>query len=138
MSFREKSAWITLTLILLVSILYFLHVTWALVPPPNPGMIQALIYCVVAFTVIEVVAHLVLFIFFPKDARTPKDEREILIDLKATRISAYVYVIGSFIAVWTIHLGANQIAVANGIVLAFVMAEIINYSARIFYYRRGV
>ena len=138
MSFREKSAWITLILMLLVSVIYFLHVPLTLVPPPNSWMLRALVYCIIIFIVIELIAHLVLFLRYPKDARTPKDEREILIDLKATRIAAYVYVLGSFLAVWTIHIGANQITVGNGVLLAFVIAEIINYSARIYYYRRGV
>ena len=137
MSFREKSAWISLVSILLVSGFYFLRIAWSLTPRSNMNQVRALLYCVVALAVIEVVAHLVVALRAPKDARTPKDERERLIDLKATRSAAYVYVVGSFLAVFTLHLGANAIAIANGVLLAFVVAEIVNYAARIVYHRRG-
>jgi hypothetical protein len=93
---------------------------------------------IVTFIVIEVVAHVVLYLKFPKDARTPKDERERLIDLKATRLAAYVFVLGTFIAIMTPHLGVSGFAVTLYVILAFVIAEVVNYTARIIFYRRGV
>jgi hypothetical protein len=137
MSFREKSAWITLVSIIVVAGFYFLHVPWTLRPEPNPRLATALLYCIVAFVVIEVVGHGIAALRAPKDARTPRDERERLIDLRATRIAAYVYVLGTFLAVLTLHHGANAIAVGNGVLMAFVFAEIVNYSTRIVYHRRG-
>lgn len=134
MSFREKSAWVTLTAILLVTLLYVLHIPWQ---HTGRFAMHAFLVCMVLFLAIEVIAHLVLYIKFPKDARTPKDERERLIDLKATSVAAYVYVFCSFSAVATIHLGANQFIVASGVMLAFIIAEIVNYGMRIYYYRRG-
>ena len=130
MSFREKSAWITLTAILLVSITYFLLI-------PAAQRVHGFAYCVAAFVVIEIVGHLVVFARSPKDARTPKDERERLIDLRAIRTAAYVYVIGSFAAVATLHHGASVVDVGNGVLIAFIAAEIVNYTARIVYHRRG-
>ncbi|MBF8269807.1 MAG: hypothetical protein HW386_1516 [Gammaproteobacteria bacterium] len=137
MSFREKSAWITLISILLVSILYFLHMPVPFGLPPEPWMFHALLVCVALFIAIEVIAYIVLYLRFPKDARTPKDERERLIDLKATAIAAYVYVIGSFAAVSMGHHGANGSAIGYGVLMAFVFAVIIKNSMRIYYYRRG-
>jgi hypothetical protein len=75
---------------------------------------------------------------YPQDARTPIDERERLINLKATRLAARVYVIGSFLAVLTLHHGASAVMIGYFVVLAFVIAEIVKFSARIIYYRRGV
>ena len=37
-----------------------------------------------------------------------------------------------------VHLGANAIGVAYCVFLSFVIAEVINYAARVWYYRRGV
>jgi hypothetical protein len=79
----------------------------------------------------------VLYLRNPKDARTPKDEREQLFALKATRLAAYVYVIGSFLVMTTVPHGASGAAVAFGVLLAFVIAEIVNYAARIVFFRRG-
>ena len=91
------------------------------------------------FILIELAAYVVLRLRYPNDARTPKDEREQLIDLKALRLAAYVYFAGSFIAIFvTIHLaygGAGAVGVS--VLMAFVVAEIVNYTARIIYYRLG-
>jgi hypothetical protein len=139
MSFREKSAWITLIAILFVSAFYFLHA-----PTPfnrvAPGLweLHVLALAITLFIGIEVIAYIVLFLRYPKDARTPKDEREQLIDLKATRLAAYVFVLGTFLSILTPYHGANGFAVGMYVVFAFAIAEIVNYAARIIYYRRGV
>jgi hypothetical protein len=136
MSFREKSAWITLIAILVVFVLFALHA-------PNlsdPGLweVHILLACIVAFMVIELVAYIVLRLRYSEDARTPKDERERLIDLKAIRLAARVYVIGSFLAVFFgLHLAHDGRAIGSLVLLAFVIAEVVNYGARIYYYRRG-
>jgi hypothetical protein len=136
MSFREKSAWVTLVAILLVSALFVLHTPR--LSHPGPWDFHALLACIAAFVVIETVAFLVLRLRYPEDARTPIDERERLINLKATRLASRCYVIGSFLAVLTLHHGASAVMIGYLIVLAFVIAEIIKYGARIIYYRRGV
>ena len=138
MSFREKSAWITLISILLVFVLYVLHVPNIFESDPGPWELHVVGLTIAAFIVIEVVGHVVLYLWFPKDARTPKDERERLIDLKAIRLAAYIFVLGSFIAILTPHYGATGFAVTLFVLFAFVIAEIVNYTARIIYYRRGV
>ena len=138
MSFREKSAWISLISIFVVATLWFLHVPWSLTPPPNPPLMHMLLVFIGALLAIEIVAHVVIALHSPKDARTPKDERERLIDIKAVRIAYYVFVVGVFAAVLSTHHGANQFAVGYGILLAFVIAQLTNFAARIVYYRRGV
>jgi hypothetical protein len=130
MTFHEKSAWISLVAIVLVGGFYFLHVPWTLTPSPDRHLAVGFLYCILAFLVIEVVGHVVVAVRAPKEAHAPRDERERLINLKAIRMAAYVYVIGSFLAVYTLHWGANRLAIANGVLLAFVIAEVVNYGAR--------
>ncbi len=137
MSFREKSAWISLVSILFVSGFYFLHVPWTLNPAFSPRLFRGLLYCIAALVVIEVVAHIVVAIRAPEDAKAPKDERERLIDLKAIRITHYIYVVGSLLAVSTIHLGANAIAIGYGVLFAFVVGEVVKNVVRIVGHRRG-
>ena len=136
MPFREKSAWVTLTAILLVFALFVLHAPR--LSHPRPADFHTLLACIAAFVVIESIAFLVLRLRYPEDARTPIDEREQLINLKATRLASRFFVIGSILAVMTIHLGASGPVLGYLIVLAFVVAEIVKYVARISYYRRGV
>jgi hypothetical protein len=139
MSFREKSAWISFVSILLVTAFYFTHVaSWSLRPGPDAGAFHLLIISVIALVTIEIIAHVYVAIRAPSEARTPRDERERLIDLKATRIAAYIYAPSSLGVIALIHVGANQFALAYALMLAFAIAQLINYGARIYYHRRGI
>ncbi len=138
MSFREKSAWISLFSILLVGGFFFLHVPRSLRPSSSPESVHGLFYCILALVVIEVAAHVVVAIRAPADARAPKDERDRLIELKSVSASRNVYVIGSLAAVSTIHLGGNAVAMGYGVLLALVLGEAVKHAARIVYHRRGV
>ena len=137
MSFREKSAWISLASITLASGFFFLHVPRTLTPAFDPRLGRGMFYCVAALIIIEIVAHLVVAARSPRDARTPKDERERLIDLKATHWAYYVYVVGSLAGVSMMHHGANKTAIGFLVLLAFVVAEITKNAVRIVYHRRG-
>ena len=140
MSFREKRAWVTLITLIAVLILFWTHIppTRMLAPQSEIWVLHVLMLMTATFVAVEIIAHIVFKIRSPRDARTPKDERERLIELKSLAVAWYVYVIlsigGIFIAV---HLGANEIGIGFVVLLAFVIAEIVNYALRIRYYRRG-
>jgi archaellum biogenesis protein FlaJ (TadC family) len=135
MSFREKSAWISLISILVVTALFFMQETWTLT---DPRALHALLLCFVALVLIEIVGHVVVAIQAPRDARTSKDERERLIDLKATRIAFYAFAVGAFGAISLLHVGASAVNISYHVLLAFAGAEIVSYAARIYFYRRGI
>lgn len=140
MSFREKSAWITLLTIVFVSLLFILHMPppWSLAPRPNLFMFHVLLMAVGVFIVIEIVAHIVVAVRVPRDAKAPLDERDRLIAWKARSIAYYVGAVLGLGSASLIHLGANQIALAWCILVSFMVSEAVNYAARIVYYRRGV
>ena len=142
MSFREKSAWITLVTLVVVSVLWAMHFPWGrdftLAPDSNPFVFHALVLATISFVVIVVVAHIVVAVLAPREANARADEREQLIGLKATRLGAYAYVTLSMSSVFLIHLGANEIGLAYFLVASLVIAEIISCVARIIYHRRGV
>ncbi len=138
MSFREKSAWVTLIALLIVTGMYVLHVPHLVEPRPSGFIIMVIGLSVGAFILIELVAHVVLAIRNPKDARTPRDERERLIDVRAARVAYYVYVAASFIAVAVmVHLVRGTVTgLGTAVLLAFVLGEIVKYATRIVLYRR--
>ena len=142
MSFREKSAWITLVTLLFTTLLWALHFPWAgpftLAPQPNPFLFHTLVLATISFVVIEVVAHVIVAVLAPREASAPADERERLIGLKSTRLGAYVYAFMSLSAIVSIHHGANAIGLACLLLFSFVTALVVSYTARIVYYRRGV
>lgn len=141
MSFREKSAWITLITLVIVAVLWVMHFPWGrpftLAPEPNPFVFESLVLATLSFVVIVVIAHVVVAIRAPREASAPADERERLIGLKATRISAYVYAALSLGSIFLTHHGANQFGIAYAVLFSFVIAEIVSCIARIVYHRRG-
>ena len=137
MSFREKSAWISLVSITVVGLAFFLHVPRTLTPSLDPEMLYAMLICLAALVVIEAVAHAVVAIRAPLDAQGPKDERDRLIELRAIRVAAYAYAALSMGAVSLLHIGASGGAVGYAVLLALVTAEIVNYGSRVVFYRRG-
>jgi hypothetical protein len=140
MSFREKSAWITLIALVVATLFAVTHLPspWSLAPAPSATTLHVVGGAIVAFIVIEIIAHVIVAARAPREANAPADERERLIGLKATRLAAYVYAILTLSAIFLIHFGANAIGLSLLILLSFVIAEIVNYAVRIVYYRRGV
>ena len=140
MSFREKRAWVTLITLIFVLLLFWLHIspTRMLAPPPDIWVLHVLMLMIATFVAIQIIAAIVMRIRSPRDARTPKDEREQLIELKSRAVAWYVFVILSLGGIFvTIHAGANEIGLGFVVLLSFVVAEITNYAMRIYFYRRG-
>jgi hypothetical protein len=140
MSFREKRAWVTLITLIFILLLFWLHIppTRMLAPAPDIWVLHVLMMMIATFVAIQIVAGIVMRLRSPLDAKTPKDERERLIELKSREIAWYVFVSLSIGGIFvTIHAGANEIGLGFVVLFSFVVAEIVNYAMRIFYYRRG-
>ena len=137
MSFREKSAWISLVLILLVFGPYFWLVarSFAGGGVVHHGTQFALI---MVFVVLEVVLHVAIAIQSPRDARAPKDEREDLIELKATRTAFYVLFGGALMSIFTMHFRLTVWMLSQCVLFAIVVAELVKFSSQIVFYRRGL
>jgi cytochrome b561 len=86
---------------------------------------------------LQLVLRLIVAWQAPKDARTPKDERERLIDLKAARIGFYALVAGVLLAMVAVHVHGNPWSGLHTMILAVLVAWAIKFVSEIFYYRRG-
>src|SRR5690606_29101586 len=105
MSFREKSAWVSFILLLLMTAVW----AWAVLQSANGqleprSMLHIAHDVLVAFLALQILLHAVIFLQAPRDARTPKDERERLIELKATRIAFFVLIVGALVSIWISHI----------------------------------
>ena len=136
MSFREKSAWISLVLILLVFGPYFWLVarSFAGGGVVHHGTQFALI---MVFVVLEVVLHVAIAIQSPRDARAPKDEREDLIELKATRTAFYVLFGGALLSIFSLHFQVNLWMLSQFVLFSIVIAELVKFARQIILFRRG-
>jgi len=137
MSFREKSAWITFVLILVFFGVYFTRVAAVIFAGHSARGLSTLFFVLVGSLIgLEVVLHLALAVQSPREARTPKDERERLIELRATRIAFPVLLVGAFAAIGMLHLPAGRWEMAQAVLFAIVVAELVRFGAQIVYFRR--
>jgi len=138
MSFREKSTWITFVL-LLVFLLYFGSVADHIVRPghahPNFGMLFLVLLASIVVT--NVLLHIIAARRSPADARSPQDERERLIALKAKRPAFYVVMIGAFLSLAVMHLRVGMWVMINATFFAIWLGALTDYGAQLYFYRRG-
>jgi uncharacterized membrane protein len=90
MSFREKSAWISFVLLLLLLLAFLLPTVGARLRGGELDVDSAHYFLglIVGFALLQAVLHAIIAVRAPHEARTPKDERERLIELKAARVAS--------------------------------------------------
>lgn len=137
MSFREKTAWISLVLIVTVFGIYFTAVWLEMTGHLDHAKTFFLFFeLMFAFAVLQVVLRVVVSRRAPLDAKVPADERENLIGLKADRVFGYLLGVGVFIAISTLHLGAGRIELAHAMLLAFAISQLVRQATVIVLHRR--
>ncbi len=137
MSFREKSAWISFLSILGVFIPFFWNSYRQFSGQVDgPTALSVAVWLLVAFVVLEIVLHAAVALQAPSDARSPRDERERLIEMRATRIAFQVLVVGALAGVATIHLTRSAWVMQQVVLLAIVLAELVKFGGQIVLYRR--
>ena len=88
--------------------------------------------------VIQITVQIVLEIRSPGVSKTPADERERLIEIKAVGPAYIVLLVGTFLTIGTMHMGFNTWQFAHCILFIIWIAELLRYGMRLFYYRRAV
>jgi hypothetical protein len=137
MSFREKSAWISFVLILAVFIPFFWNSYRQFTGQvPSRDAVSVAMGLLVAFVALEIVLHAAVAIQAPRDARSPKDERERLIEMRATRVAFQVLVLGALAGVGTIHLTRSAWVMSQVVLLAIVLAELVKFGGQVLLFRR--
>ena len=110
---------------------------WLTPGEPHINHLRLFLALIIAIVVLEVVTHVVLALRSPQDAKAPLDERERLIALRATRPAFYVLLVGAFLSIGTMHLGASTLMLAHCVLLAIWIAELTRFGTQIYQYRRG-
>ncbi len=136
MPFREKSAWISLLSTSGIYGFYF----WSVVHAGRArggfefgGLLETIVALVVVQTALTVVAA----ILAPRDAQAPRDEREKLIDLRATRVAYAGLATGVAVACFFGAFDPPIVFGTNSLLLLLVTAEILRSTCQILQYRCG-
>ncbi len=149
LSFREKTALISLLAVLLVYGGYFADLLAGTPERTLAAMLCTAIGVVVALVIIEVVFHVILATWDQADADAPADERDRLIASRSAAISHHVLTIGIVLTLGRIlvggamqeagsYLGVDLFEAANLLLAALVASEVTRYGAQIYFYRRGL
>jgi len=153
MAFREKAAWASLLVTLIVWSSYFLTVATEIAGgrPDGDLVMERFVGTVVLSIVLSIVSAIALALFAGGDADAPADERERLIGLRATNLAYTILSLGVlFVALTTPFIAAvgldlfpgrpehaTALIAANGVLFAFVLAEVSREIGQIVGYRRG-
>lgn len=137
MSFREKSAWISFCCLLAFGGFWFRNtVRLEVYHVRESDPMLAFFSLLGALIATEIVLHLAIALRAPKEARTPKDERERLIDLQAARAAFYVLMTGAWLSIATLHLNFDRLRIADSVLGAIIVAELVKFGTQIALYRR--
>ena len=136
MSFREKSAWITLVTVLVSFGAYF----GALVTGRVHGFqtLFLLVFCVIALVALQLILSAIAAATTPKDELDLKDEREMLIQWRAQSVGYYVLTAMALALFVPVHFGHSALDMANFALLGVVVATLVVAVAQIVMFRRGV
>lgn len=150
MSFQEKSILGSLVITLCLFGAYFIQV-FKVFTADSSGAVAVLpftlIGIVVAVVVVEVIYHIAIALASRDEG---EDERDRLIEAKATRFSYYILATGSITAAGYMLISAfldhsagdssfqTLIAAANMIIFSFILSEVVGFALQLYYYRRGV
>lgn len=136
MSFREKSAWISVLSMLGIYGFYF----WSVVRSGSQTRgfhSGGLLGTIVALVIVQVVLTVAVAIFSPKDAKAPRDERDKLIELRSMRVAYSGLATGIALACFFSGFDPPIVFNMNALLFILVTAEIMRSACQIIQYRRG-
>jgi len=136
MSFREKSAWISMLTMSGIYGFYFWSVVHA--GPKAAGFhFGSLLATVIALVVLQIVLTIAVAIFTPREAKAPRDERDKLIELRAMRVAYAGLATSVALACFFGAFDPPIVFNTNSLLFILVTAEILRSACQIIQYRRG-
>jgi uncharacterized membrane protein len=135
MSFREKSAWISLITMTGIYGFYF----WSVIHEPHSGQVHfgGLLQTIIALVIVQVALSIAVAIFKPEEAKAQRDERDKLIDLRATRVAYAGLASGIVMACFFGAFNPPIVFNTNALLFVLVAAEILRCAGQVVQYRRG-
>ncbi|WP_045858587.1 hypothetical protein [Teredinibacter purpureus] len=134
-TFKEKSLWIQIVTLSLVFGGYFLNLDYTITESLPSNLIPRFIWLIVALVILNILGH-VLAAAFNKPEN--EDERDKLIELKATKIKAFILAAGIVIAILGSLKLQNLFITLNLLILFLVISEVVDKAVQVFYYRKGI
>jgi hypothetical protein len=93
---------------------------------------------IVSQIVIHIVFHIINKIVTNEDIPTISDERDKLIDLKALRISHWIFTMGFLFSMIALAIGMQPYVMFLTLITSGFISGIVSEIAKIYFYRRGI
>ena len=138
MSYREKTAWLSLIAMAVTFGPYFTIVAMRSLPEALPNLRQLGLFAVAAIAQMLILGagHLYLRRGSPQDARTPPDERDRAIMGRSISSAYYVLIGGMIVVGCVMPFSSNGWSIINAALVMIVAAEVVHYGVVVFSYRR--
>ena len=133
-TFKEKSLWIQIVTLSLVFGSYFLNLDYTGVDRFPPNLVFHFIGLLVLLTVLTILGHIFAAAFNEPEN---EDERDVIIELKATRIKAFLLASSIVITMLTSLTLQNEFVTLHLLLLFLVVSEVVEKAIQLFYYRQG-
>ena len=139
LSYFEKRTWISLVTTLIAFGPYFYKAFSVLGGAESSAqcLVPYFITTVVLVIIVQIVLQVSLAISDQKAAAAGMDERDKSIDLRTTRNSYYLLVVGIWLAVVSQLFDSDPAVLINLLMLFFILAELQAYVSKLIIYRRG-
>jgi hypothetical protein len=145
MSFRERTAWITLISIVVCFGVYYGAIFTGLVSSHSMSAFHIGLASIIGLVLLQVVLNLIATLLNPKEARTPRDERERLIHARSHTVGYYVLMFGMAGLLVSTHVPRGDmdfigviVDTVNLGVLVMVIAALSVAVSQIIMFRRGI
>jgi len=138
MSFREKSAWVTLVSVLLCCGVYFGAVFSGSIPRHSMVMLHLALGCIAAMIVLQASLTIIATLTTAKDGKGPRDEREKMIQARSHTIGYYTLMVAVALLLIPTHTrGVTMVDIVNFAFLGIIVSAIVVVVAQIVMFRRG-
>jgi hypothetical protein len=122
MSFRERTAWITLISIVLSFSVYYGAIFLGVVEGQSMGAFHIGLASIIGLVLLQIVLNVVATLLNPKEARTPRDERERMIHARSHTVGYYVLMFGMAVVLASTHMPRGD----DGMDLIAVIIDTVN------------
>jgi hypothetical protein len=138
MSFREKSAWITLVTVIACMGAYYAAILSGLVKSHSMPALYLALGCILALIVLQAGLTLIAMATTPKHGRGPRDDREKLIQARSHTIGYYTLMVATASLFIPTHTrGVTMIDIVNYALMCIVISALVVAVAQIVMFRRG-
>jgi len=129
MTFREKSAWISMVAIVLVYGFFGFKVMHA--PPTRAGVVVALI----GSTILVILLHIIAYAAAVKSRKERPDERDALIALRGARFGYYALAAGLWCLIFLALAAPPPAILAYAALGAFILGAMARLASQLVMYR---